>query len=146
MVFIGIYWPRWVLNPGSIIQKSGALPLSHCDWRIISILVYIFDTSWLVTWKNRHAIGCRFEPTCIQYYDDQPGLQSAPPTPNLANHANPQTANCIFWPIYICTGGADWSVLFMVVIGDHCSACGLTFLRMHQKTYNYYVFTHRILY
>ena len=34
----------------------------------------------------------------------------------------------------------------MVVIGDLCSACGLTFLRMCQETYNYYVFTLRILF
>ena len=36
-------------------------------------------------------------------------------------------------------------MLFIVVIGDHCFPCGVTFLRMHQETYNYYVFTHRIL-
>ena len=52
--------------------------------------------------------------------------------------ANLQTANCIIWVIYICTGGADWSLLFIVVIGDHCFTCGSTFLRMHQETYNYY--------
>ena len=59
--------------------------------------------------------------------------------------ANLQTANCIIRRIYICTGVADWSVLFIVVIGDYCITCGGTFLRMHQDTYNYYVFTHRIL-
>ena len=68
-----------------------------------------------------------------------------PPPLGCGKSANLQTANCILRPIYICTGVADWSVIFIVVIGDHCFPCGVTFLRMHQDTYNYYAFAHRIL-
>ena len=91
----------------------------------------------------------RFKPHCVHYCKHHPGHRNCfaelPPPFGCGKSANLQTANCILRPIYICTGVADWSVIFIVVIGDHCFPCGVTFLRMHQDTYNYYAFTHRIL-
>lgn len=133
-------------NQDPSIGNSTRYPLHHRHWRVLHISEYIFfdfakARRNLPTSQVQTPL-CPLLQTPLRAHNCSAEL---PPPFGCGKSANLQTANCILRPIYICTGVADWSVIFIVVIGDHCFPCGVTFLRMHQDTYNYYAFTHRIL-
>ena len=113
------------------------LKVEWCFYTYICIYIHLLDMKVisLLSWQL---------PAHVSSILSQPVHWAAPPI-GVANSANRQTANGIFWPFYIYKVAADWSVLLIVVIGDHCFACGFKFLRMHLQTYKYYIYIHRLL-
>ena len=138
--------PALDLNQDTSIGNSRRYPLHHRHCMLLHMSEYIYFHFAKAT---RNLATSQVQTPLCPLLQTPPRAHNwpaeLPPPFGCGKSANLQTANCILRPIYICTGVADWSVIFIVVIGDHYFACGVKFLHMHQDTYNYYAFSHRIL-